>query len=63
MASAEALSSAEVVELERRMQQLESSANMREDMAMVMAPHANWEEFIMPAPLSVAILGMISKTH
>ncbi len=46
-----------VVDTERRMQSLTRSADVREDMALVMAPHSNWEEYLMPAPLSIALLG------
>ena len=29
----------------------------KEDTMMMVAPYANWGEFIVPAPLSIAILG------
>ena len=46
------------MEAERRIQSLTKSTDIREDMAIVMAPHSNWEEYLMPAPISIAIIGM-----
>ncbi|XP_054834078.1 uncharacterized protein LOC129328815 [Eublepharis macularius] len=31
--------------------------DVREDTELIMKPYANWEEYLMPAPLSIAILG------
>ena len=45
------------METERRIQSLTRSSDIREDMAIVMAPHSNWEEYLMPAPISIAIIG------
>ena len=45
------------MEAERRIQSLTKSTDIREDMAIVMAPHSNWEEYLMPAPISIAIIG------
>ena len=45
--------------VERKMQSLTKSSDVREDIALVMAPHANWEEYLMPAPISIAILGKL----
>ena len=46
------------METERKIQSLTKSSDIREDMAIVMAPHSNWEEYLMPAPISIAIIGM-----
>ena len=46
-----------VVETERKLRSLTKSSDIREDMAIVMAPHSNWEEYLMPAPISIAIIG------
>ena len=48
-----------VIETERKIQSLTSSSDVTEDMAIVMTPHSNWEEYIMPAPLSIAIIGTL----
>lgn len=40
--------------------------DLKEDMAMVMAPYANWEEFLTPAPITICLLGelmLISTTR
>ncbi|XP_078530755.1 uncharacterized protein LOC144817800 [Lissotriton helveticus] len=34
--------------------------DVRQDIAQKMAPYANWEEFLMPAPISIAILGELA---
>ena len=46
-----------VVETERKIQSLTKGSDIREDMAIVMAPHSNWEEYLMPAPMGIAIIG------
>lgn len=38
-------------------QSLTTAAEMRETTVMLMQPDANWEEYLTPAPLSIAILG------
>ncbi|XP_042562161.1 uncharacterized protein LOC122131545 [Clupea harengus] len=38
-------------------QSLTSAAEMRETTQMLMQPNANWEEYLTPAPLSIAIMG------
>ena len=48
------------METERRIQSLTKSTDIREDMAIVMAPHSNWEEYLMPAPISIAIIGKVT---
>ena len=42
---------------QRKIQSVSKGSDIREDMAMVMTPHANWEEYLMPAPISIAIIG------
>ena len=46
-----------VVETESKIRSLTKSSDIREDMVIVMAPHSNWEEYLMPAPISIAIIG------
>ncbi|GAA6220045.1 uncharacterized protein LOC122129147 [Lates japonicus] len=38
-------------------QSLTSAAEMRDTTKMLMQPNANWEEYLTPAPLSIAIMG------
>ncbi|XP_062378190.1 uncharacterized protein LOC134067132 [Sardina pilchardus] len=38
-------------------QSLTTAADMRETSMMLMQPNANWEEYLTPAPLSIAIMG------
>ncbi|XP_054833433.1 uncharacterized protein LOC129328408 [Eublepharis macularius] len=33
--------------------------DVREETELIMGPHANWEEYLMPAPLSIAVLGQL----
>ncbi|XP_051868634.1 uncharacterized protein LOC127568666 isoform X2 [Pristis pectinata] len=35
------------------------ASDVREDSALLLQPYSNWEQFLMPGPLSVAILGEI----
>ena len=37
--------------------QVTRGSDRKEEMMMVVAPYANWGEFIVPAPLSIALLG------
>lgn len=43
--------------VEKKTQSLCTAKDMREATQMVMKPYANWEEYLTPAPLSVAIMG------
>ncbi|CAF94724.1 unnamed protein product, partial [Tetraodon nigroviridis] len=38
-------------------QSLTTAADMRETTQMLMQPNSNWEEYLTPAPLSIAIMG------
>ena len=38
---------------------LSKPQDVREEMALVMAPYANWEQFLVPAPLTITILGQL----
>lgn len=33
--------------------------DVRKEAELIMGPHANWEEYLMPAPLSIAVLGQL----
>ncbi|XP_049331720.1 uncharacterized protein LOC125799310 [Astyanax mexicanus] len=44
-------------ELAKATQSLTTSEGMRNQTKLVMQPYANWEEYLTPAPLSIAILG------
>ena len=39
------------------MRSVSKGDDMKEDMALMMAPNASWEHFLTPAPLSIALLG------
>ncbi|CAG02965.1 unnamed protein product [Tetraodon nigroviridis] len=41
-------------------QNLTSAADMRETTQMLMQPNSNWEEYLTPAPLSIAIMGELA---
>ncbi len=45
----------------KAMQELTSGKAIREDVALLMAPHANFEQFLTPAPLSICILGKVQN--
>uniref|UniRef100_H3B698 Zgc:162509 n=2 Tax=Latimeria chalumnae TaxID=7897 RepID=H3B698_LATCH len=46
-----------VAAVDEAMMSLTKANAVREENAMLMKPYANWEEFLMPGPLSIAILG------
>lgn len=41
------------------LQKLTNSANQRKEMELLMAPYADWDQFLIPAPLTVALLGQL----
>ncbi|XP_060095152.1 uncharacterized protein LOC132572279 [Heteronotia binoei] len=45
-----------VVKAEMR---ISKAQDAREETELIMKPYANWEEYLMPAPLSIAILGQL----
>ncbi|XP_033471168.2 uncharacterized protein LOC117249555 [Epinephelus lanceolatus] len=45
------------MEIAKATQSLTTAADMRETTKMLMQPNANWEEYLTPAPLSIAIMG------
>nr|XP_033471168.1 uncharacterized protein LOC117249555 [Epinephelus lanceolatus]XP_033471169.1 uncharacterized protein LOC117249555 [Epinephelus lanceolatus] len=45
------------MEIAKATQCLTTAADMRETTKMLMQPNANWEEYLTPAPLSIAIMG------
>ncbi|XP_062393159.1 uncharacterized protein LOC134080638 [Sardina pilchardus] len=44
-------------EVEKKIQGLCTAKDMRESTQVIMKPYANWEEYLTPAPLSIAIMG------
>ncbi|XP_063048804.1 uncharacterized protein LOC134442692 [Engraulis encrasicolus] len=46
--------------LSKTTQSLTTAAEMRETTTMLMQPNANWEEYLYPAPLSIAIMGELA---
>ncbi|XP_030641256.1 uncharacterized protein LOC115821585 [Chanos chanos] len=44
-------------ELVKKTQSITTAKDMRESTQLIMKPYANWEEYLTPAPLSIAILG------
>nr|XP_008120160.1 PREDICTED: uncharacterized protein LOC103281111 [Anolis carolinensis] len=43
--------------LVKAVETLSKAKDLRQEAELVMKPYANWEEFLIPAPLSIAILG------
>lgn len=39
-----------------------NGSSAREEIAMIVAPYANWEEHLSPGPLAIALLGNIMLT-
>ena len=39
------------------MRELTSAKTVKEDVALLMAPYINFEHFLVPAPLSICVLG------
>ncbi|XP_030641443.1 uncharacterized protein LOC115821793 [Chanos chanos] len=44
-------------EIAKKTQSLTTAKDMRESTQLIMKPYANWEEYLTPAPLSIAIMG------
>ncbi|KAI5087513.1 hypothetical protein C0J45_22912, partial [Silurus meridionalis] len=44
-------------QIAKKIQSLTTAEEMRNQTKLVMQPYANWEEYLTPAPLSIAILG------
>ncbi|XP_030641532.1 uncharacterized protein LOC115821880 [Chanos chanos] len=44
-------------ELVKKTQGITTAKDMRESTKIIMKPYANWEEYLTPAPLSIAIMG------
>ena len=48
-----------VKQVDEALSKVNGSADMKEEMVMTIAPYANWGEFLVPAPLSIALLGQL----
>ncbi|XP_030641441.1 uncharacterized protein LOC115821791 [Chanos chanos] len=44
-------------EIVKKTQSITTAQDMRESTQLIMKPYANWEEYLTPAPLSIAIMG------
>ncbi|XP_067844617.1 putative uncharacterized protein MYH16 isoform X2 [Heptranchias perlo] len=48
-----------VVPIKSALRSITKASDVRNDNALLLQPYSNWEQFLMPGPLSVAILGEI----
>ncbi|CAN0417591.1 unnamed protein product [Lampetra fluviatilis] len=48
-----------VAKVSAAMLSITKAADLREDLAMMMQPYTNWEEFFIPAPMTIALLGQL----
>ncbi|XP_072906495.1 uncharacterized protein [Hemitrygon akajei] len=48
-----------VATINKAMRSITKASDVREDNALMLQPYSNWEQFLMPGPLSIAILGEI----
>lgn len=46
-----------VKEVNAALRKVSTGEDMRQEMEMVVGPHANWEEFLYPVPLTILLLG------
>ena len=46
-------------DLEKAIAGINKGADKKEEMRLMMAPYANWDSFLSPAPLSIALLGQL----
>ncbi|XP_067054255.1 uncharacterized protein [Acropora muricata] len=46
-------------ELDKAIAGMNKGIDKKEEMRLMMAPHANWDTFLTPAPLSIALLGQL----
>ncbi|XP_059842746.1 uncharacterized protein LOC132403310 [Hypanus sabinus] len=48
-----------VATIKKALRSVTKASDVREDNALMLQPYSNWEQFLMPGPLSIAILGEI----
>ncbi|XP_072906503.1 uncharacterized protein [Hemitrygon akajei] len=48
-----------VTAIKKAVRDITKASDVREDNALMLQPYSNWEQFLMPGPLSIAILGEI----
>ncbi|XP_013791764.1 uncharacterized protein LOC106475632 [Limulus polyphemus] len=46
-----------ISKLNKQLRSVTTGKDIKEEMALVMTPHTNWEQYLVPAPLSIALLG------
>ena len=46
-------------ELDKAIAGMNKGIDKKEEMRLMMAPYANWDTFLTPAPLSIALLGQL----
>ena len=44
-------------DVQKNMRELTSAQNIKDDVMLLMAPYINFEQFLVPAPTSICILG------
>ncbi|XP_072906498.1 uncharacterized protein [Hemitrygon akajei] len=48
-----------VTAIKKAVRGITKASDVREDNALILQPYSNWEQFLMPGPISIAILGEI----
>ena len=51
------MASVSVESINKAKDSLSKGENIREEMTLVVSPHANWENFLSPAPMCICLLG------
>ena len=49
----------EVAKMNSALKNISKAKDIREEMELVVSPYANWEEFLVPAPMSICLLGQL----
>ena len=52
-------SSKEVAKMDTALKNISKAKDIREEMELIVSPYANWEEFLVPAPMSICLLGQL----
>ncbi|XP_076347688.1 uncharacterized protein LOC143245337 [Tachypleus tridentatus] len=46
-----------ISKMNKQLRSVTKGKDIKEEMALIMTPHTNWEQYLVPAPLSIALLG------
>ena len=47
--------------MQKNMREMTSAKAIKEDVALLMAPYINFEQFLVPSPMTICVLGRLLK--